>query len=241
MLKIAICDDNLQELARITNLIGSYQEEKKISLKYEVFSNAFELIDTLQRGFYDILLLDVMMPGINGMQAAHEIRTFDRQIKIVFLTNSPEFAVESYSVDAYYYLIKPATAERLFPILNRLSGEILKLHETLPITLSSGMMRIPFCQLEFLEVMNKKLFFHLTDGSVKELYGSLSDFETELLSRSEFIKVHRSYIVNMGCIQELNVKGLTTYSKQCIPISRLLYAQIRKAYMENLFAEKGVQ
>lgn len=241
MLKVAICDDDIRELSRIAKLINRYQEEKKFLLRYEVFSNVIELLENMRSTTYDILLLDILMPGLNGMQAAHEIREFDNEIKIIFLTSSPEFAVESYAVDAYYYLMKPGTEEKLFPILDKLFFDAQKKEEALHIKSSSGMMRIPFNKLEFLEVMNKKLFFHLADGSVKEIYGSLSDFETQLVCREEFVKVHRSYIVNMGCIQELSSKELTTYAKQRIPTSRLLYGKVRQAYMEYLFVEKGVK
>lgn len=102
-------------------------------------------------------------------------------------------------------------------------------------------MRIPFNKLEFLEVMNKKLFFHLIDGSVKMIYGSLSDFESQLVYRKEFIKVHRSYIVNMKYIQELSSKELTMYTKQRVPTSRLLSEKIKQAYMEYLFAKKELE
>lgn len=241
MLKIAICDDDMQELSRISNLINRYQAEKKIALKYEAFLNATELLETMHSDSYDILLLDVLMPGLNGMQAAQEIRGFDNEIKIIFLTSSPEFAVESYAVDAYYYLIKPGTAEKLFPILDKLFLDAQRAEAALHIKSASGIMRIPYNKLEFLEVISKKLYFHLTDGSVKEISGSLSDFETQLLCREEFIKTHRSCIVNMECIQELGARELTTYAKQSVPISRLLYGQIREAYMEYLFVEKGVE
>jgi len=72
---------------------------------------------------------------------------------------------------------------------------------------------------------------------VKEIHGSLSDFETQLVSREEFIKVHRSYIVNMKYIQELSSKELIVYTKKRIPISRLLYDKIRQAYMDYLFQD----
>lgn len=153
------------------------------------------------------------------------------------MTSSPEFAVESYAVDAYYYLIKPCTENKLFPILNRVFFDVQKAEEALHIKSSSGIIRIPFDKLEFLEVMNKKLFFHLTDGSVKEIYSSLSDYETELVCRRDFIKVHRSYIVNMKYIQELSSKELIMYTKQRVPTSRLLSEKVRQAYMEYLFME----
>lgn len=241
MLKIAICDDDIRDLCRIENLIIRYQEERKSPLKYKTFSNVIELLDNMHSCTYDILLLDILMPGINGMEAAHEIREFDSEIKIIFLTSSPEFAVESYAVDAYYYLIKPCTENKLFPILNRVFFDVQKAEEALHIKSSSGIIRIPFDKLEFLEVMNKKLFFHLTDGSVKEIYSSLSDYETELVCRRDFIKVHRSYIVNMKYIQELSSKELTMYTKQRVPTSRLLSEKIKQAYMEYLFAEKELE
>lgn len=241
MLKIALCDDDPQELFRISNLINKYLDSKKNALKYGVFHNATELLEAMHKYSYDILLLDVLMPGINGIEAAREIRGFDKEIKIIFLTSSSEFAVESYTVDAYYYLLKPVTSVKLFPLLDELLLEAQRAETALHIKSASGIISIPFSRLEFLEVINKRLYFHLTDGSVKEVSGTLSDYEPELLARKEFIKVHRSCIVNMGCIQELTAKELITYSKQSVPVSRLLYGQVREAYTKYLFMEKGVK
>mgnify|MGYP000191321413 CR=1 FL=1 len=241
MLKIAICDDDIRDLSNIENLINRYKDEKKSPLKYETFSNVIELLENMHHYIYDILLLDILMPGVNGMEAAREIRQFNNEVKIIFLTSSPEFAVESYSVNAYYYIIKPCTEDKLFPILDKIFFEAQEVDEALHIKSSSGIMRIPFNKLEFLEVMNKKLFFHLIDGSVKMIYGSLSDFESQLVYRKEFIKVHRSYIVNMKYIQELSSKELTMYTKQRVPTSRLLSEKIKQAYMEYLFAKKELE
>lgn len=239
MFKIAVCDDDVRELSLLVNLITRYQDEKKAALKYTPFTNALDLLETLRGSTYDILLLDVLMPGLNGMEAAREIRTFDAAMKIIFLTTSPEFAVESYAVDAYYYLLKPVTPEKLFPVLDKLWLEAQKAETALLIKSASGLTRIPFHTLEFLEVLNKKLYFHLTNGNVKAISGSLADFETELLNREEFIKVHRSCIVNMACIRELSAGGLTTCARQSVPVSRLLYRQVREAYMRYLFVEEG--
>ncbi len=240
MLNIAICDDDIQELSRISNLISKYMDAKKITLRQEAFSNSAELLEAIRNKSFNILLIDILMPGIDGIKTAREIRAFDNEVRIIFLTSSPEFAVESYSVNAYYYLIKPGTAENLFPVLDKLILDLQRVEDFLYMKSTSGIMRIPFNRLEFIEVISKKLYFHLADGSVKEIYGSLSDFEPEVLCRKEFVKVHRSYIVNMGLIQELATRGLTTYSRKSVPISRLLYGQVREAYIQHLFMEKGV-
>lgn len=241
MLKIAICDDDLREISRISGLLNQYQAVKEPAFKYDSFSNAIDLLEAMRRNTYQVLFLDVLMPGINGIEAAREIRGFNEQIKIIFLTSSKEFAVESYAVEAHYYMLKPGTAEKLFPILDKIFLGARREEDALQIKTASGFTRIPFEKVEFLEVFNKKLRFYLADGSIKEIRGSLSHFEGELLSRKKFIKVHRSYIVNMGSILTIAANQLTTCAAQTVPISRLLYPQVRETYMQYLFSEKGVK
>ncbi len=240
MLKIAVCDDETQELSRITGLLKEYQLQRSAVFRFDTFTSAIELLETMRGNVYDILLLDVLMPGFNGIQTAQEIRSFDENIKIIFLTSSPEFAVSSYEVGAYYYLLKPISEAKLFPILDKLYLDEQKVSKTLSLKSVTGITRITYDSIEFLEVINKKLHFHLTDHSIREVPGSLSDYETLLLNQEEFIKVHRSYIVNMGWIKELLPGKIITVSDHDIPISRLLYAQVRESYMQNLFIEKGV-
>lgn len=240
-MKIVVCDDDSQELERISSLLDSYRRESKVPLTCKTFQSSTDLISSMVSGDYDILLLDILMPGINGMQTAHEIRTFDAGVKIVFLTSSPEFAVESYAVKAYDYILKPVSKEKLFSILDAVAAEEQIPIEGLTVKTQSGLARILFSRLAFVEVMNKKLYFHLADGSILEASSSLSAFEKELLARAEFVKVHRSYIVNLWQVGELRSKELITYAGKRVPISRLLYSKVRDAYMKHLFLEKGVE
>ncbi len=241
MLRIAICDDDLRELAAIASLLHQYKAEKDGEIRYETFHGALALLDAMRQQSFDILLLDVMMPGINGMRVAREIRGFDREVKIIFLTSSTEFAVESYAVNAHYYLLKPGTASGLFPILDRILLDKRRAADSLYLQSPSGVVRLPFDRIEFLEVRNKKLLFHLSDGSVQEISGALSSYEEALLCRKEYVKVHRSFLVNMEFVDRFGAKELTTCARKAVPISRLLFAQVREAYMQYLFVEKGVE
>lgn len=241
MLRIAICDDDLRELAAITNLLNQYTVEKGKKISYNAFHNAFELLEAMRRQPYDILFLDVLMPGANGMRVAHEIRKFDSEVKIVFLTSSAEFAVESYAVNAHHYLLKPALASRLFPIIDKILLAMQRATDSVYLQSPSGVARLPFNQIELLEVRNKKLLFHMSDGNVREINGALSNYEEALLCRKEYIKVHRSYIVNMEFVEAFDTKELIMCTQKTVPISRLLFAQVREAYMQFLFIEKGVE
>ncbi len=191
----------------------------------------------MDTGDYELLLLDMLMPGVNGIQAAREIREFNSQIKIVFLTSSPEYAVESYSVQAHHYLLKPVSEEKLFPILDRLLDDFKKPEDALRIKTQSNMFNLPYRKIEYIEVIAKKLYFYLTDGGTREVTGSLADFEQDLLKRPCFMKVHRSYLVNLQWVQELRQGELVTASGQRVPVSRAAYPHVRTAYTQFLFSE----
>lgn len=235
---IAVCDDQAEELEALTNLLHIWQEEHKTTLRYKTFRNATELLDAAEKERFTLYLLDVMMPGTNGLAAAREIRGFDNAADIVFLTSSPGFAYESYGVHALDYLLKPIRAEMLFPILDQLSLREQRPQDGLTLKCGTMLIRVPFSQLVYVEVINKHLYFNLTDGQLREVAGSLRDYEGLLLARPEFMRIGRSYIVNIMQIQELSPAGISTFSGKNIPIPRRLYPQLQKDYMKLLFNQR---
>ncbi|MEF9962411.1 MAG: LytTR family DNA-binding domain-containing protein [Erysipelotrichaceae bacterium] len=237
---IAICDDDALEIAHISALLNDYRIRNNVNLKYKVYKCATDLLEDM-RNQYDLLLLDIIMPGFNGIQVAKEIRTFDANVKIIFLTSSPDFAIDSYSVHARDYLLKPIEKDKFFKALDLINAEINNSFEGISIKTKASILRILFSKLEFVEVISKHLFFHMVDGNVYEVFASLSDYEKELLARPEFIKVHRSYIVNLWHMNELTSNCLISFTKKTIPISRLLYTTVRQSYMEHLFIETRIQ
>lgn len=236
---IAVCDDHSDELKIIQKLLHIWQEEHKITVQYKTFTNAAELLDAAEKQCFTLYLLDVMMPGTNGISAAREIRTFDDTADIVFITSSPGFAYESYGVHALDYLLKPIRRETLFPVLDRIFLREQPPQNCLTLKCGSSLVRIPFSQLTYVEVMSKHLYFNLADGQVREVFGSLKEYDSLLLARPEFMRVHRSYIVNMLQVSELAPTGIRTFSGKNVPVSRQLYPQLQKDYMKLLFAQRG--
>ena len=164
-MKIAICDDNRQELSHILSLLDNYQVKQNLPFTICPFHNSRDLADTLSGARYDLFLLDIIMPDITGMELARKIRSFDKSADIIFLTTSPEYAVESYTVKATNYLMKPIVPERFYETLD----EIQKIREqeqgrSLVLKSSIGVHKIPLNQLMYVEAQGRKVLYYLANG-----------------------------------------------------------------------------
>lgn len=234
-MRIAICDDDEQELSRLSELMAEYRVSRRRNLDCFFFQNGTDFLCSVKGGEYDLIMLDVLMPGVNGIQAARELRERDKNVKLIFLSSSPEFAIESYSVGAYHYLLKPADANLLFPLLDKIAGELSR-HEGQGFILKSreGIVHVSFTALEYVEVINKTVFFHMADGILREVTATLADFEEKLLARPEFLKTHRSYLVNLSYVQTIGTNSIVTKTGHSIPLSRQRRSQVQDAYMHFL-------
>ncbi len=234
-MEIAVCDDNAHELLALTEALRDYCDTRD-GVCFTAFTNAVDLLAHIKAQDCDVLLLDILMPGLTGMEAAREIRQFNEKIEMIFLTSSREFAVDSYRVRAFDYLLKPVSEDTLFPALDRLRERFHTRDELLHLQTSQRIVSLPVQRIEAVEVIDKTLFFHLTDGTCMELRYPLSDCEKLLLSRPEFIKPHRSYLVNLRHMRELGPSEFISLSGRRFPVARGHYKLVRETYVRHLFA-----
>lgn len=237
MIKIAFCDDEMEVLHQMNELLDRYQVERNEDITYAAFQSPFELLTEIEKGIRpDILFLDVVMPGQNGMDVAKEIRQYDTNMKIIFLTSSPEFAVESYTVGAYFYQLKPIWEESFFRLMDAVLAECEKKKKnSLILRSKDGITRIDLQQLEYCEVLGRKLLFHLEDGAVLESAGSLDDLAGQLMQYSNFFRPHRSFLVNMEYIQNISSRSIKMVNDAVIPIPHGKCSEIKNTYMEYAF------
>lgn len=237
MIKIAFCDDDMEVLHQMNELLDRYRVEWNEDITYAAFQSPFELLTEIEKGIRpDILFLDVVMPGQNGMDVAKEIRQYDTNMKIIFLTSSPEFAVESYSVGAYFYQLKPIWEESFFRLMDAVLAECEKKKKnSLILRSKDGITRINLQQLEYCEVLGRKLLFHLEDGAVLESAGSLDDLAGQLMQYSNFFRPHRSFLVNMEYIQNISSRSIKMVNDAEIPIPHGKCSEIKNTYMEYAF------
>lgn len=242
MIKIAFCDDDLSTLNEINILLDQYRVEHNRDITYAAFQSSLELLASVEKGIrFDILFLDVIMPGENGINTAKEIRQYDEAVKIIFLTSSPEYAVQSYTVGAYFYQMKPLWMESFFRLMDSVIGECEKSQQnSLILRCKNGISRIILDRLEYCEIIGHTLFFHMDNGAVMESVGGLDDLCRQLSQYENFLRPHRSYLVNMEYIQNISYKAITMDSHAQIPIPHGKCSDIKKLYLEYAFNRKQV-
>lgn len=237
-MKIAVCDDNHEELHRVASLLEDYQAEKTVSISLRLFGSSVELASIAQQENFDLYLLDVLMPALNGMELAREIQTFNTAVPILFLTSSPEFAVESYTVHAVNYLLKPVSRKSLFSALNDISAQQKADRKNYIIVKSNiGVRKILLSQLVYVEAQDRRVIYHLQNGGQVDCIARFSAIAGELLKNIEFIQPHRSYLVNMSYINIIGTMDMELQDHTVLPLAQRRVAEIKEYYLAYQMGE----
>lgn len=232
-MKIALCDSNLSDLQRTVELLEQYRKKRGCELECAAYHSPFDLMTAVERGHrWDLLFLETLMPGEDGITLARELRNLDQNMKIVFLTASSHYAVQSYTVGAVYYQLKPICREDFFPMLDRVLELVNRAHEKkLVLNCKTGILTLSPAELEYCEIMGRNLTFHLRSGRVLEGVGSLGGLEEKLQSLGSFLRVHRAYLLNMAYVQKMSYRGITMACGTVLPVPRGRYGQVRQRYL----------
>ena len=240
-MRIAICDDNKEELKKISNLVQQLRlNQPSIEITINTFVSGYDLLNYIDRvPYFDVLILDIIMPGLNGIELAKRIRENNKKSKIIFITSSPEFAVDSYKVNAFYYLLKPFQAGELLSLLNKIFISIKEQYSKYIVVKEKTMLRrINIHTIQYVESIKHTLNFHLQDNEIIMCYAKMGDFKNVLLADARFIYCHQSFIVNMSCITKIAEKSFTLQDNTLIPIARSVYPKVKQLYIDYVF-DKG--
>lgn len=247
MIKILLCDDNANELKSLSSLLETYCHERKSNseIKLYTFSSGALLLDAVSSGKirFDIVLLDILMPGENGMQIAKKLRKIDPKCEIIFLTTSSEYAVESYEVKAYNYLLKPVQKEKLFSVMDSCIDDIeAQKNSGFVLRIAPGTYtKILYSELVYGEAMRKTVILYLADGTTVSSVMTFTELENILHLNPDFVKPHRSYIVNMRYIKSIRKKDLILHNDNIVPVSKTHYHDVTHSFFDFVFLESGKQ
>ncbi|MBD5141137.1 MAG: response regulator transcription factor [Ruminococcus sp.] len=236
MYRISVCDDNGDELEKICSIINDYTAENNINSEVKTFSTGSELLEYEDgEQCSDIYILDIIMPDMNGIQLGKAIRRKNPEAFIIFLTTSKDYALESYSVKAFSYLIKPAVREDVEAELADCFSRINKPPERFVLKCSTGAVSVNAEDIVYIEYYNHRMIYRLAGGKTLEsVYfretfdGMIGDF----IKNGSFIKSSASYLVNMKHIKTVNNVGFIMSDGTLLTVTRR-YAEARKKYIDH--------
>lgn len=235
-MRIALCDDRPDQLENLHSMILAWNGEY---VSVSCYDNGDALLQAHRTTPFDIIFLDILMPLLNGMETARELRQTDKTVKLVFLTASADFAVEAFSVKASNYLLKPLDPEKLHRCLEELSEELHTFARKICIRGIHAMHQIPVEDIEYIESQNKRILFVLSNGETILSGEPLYAYEEKLTLEDGFFKCSRSFIVNIHRIDTFTAKEIRTRSGARIPISRSCHREFEDAYFSVLFGKAG--
>ncbi|MFA9376411.1 MAG: LytR/AlgR family response regulator transcription factor [Lachnotalea sp.] len=238
MLNIAIVEDDDREANILEEYISEYGKTNKETFQIERFKNAINLLENY-RHVYDIIFMDIMMPQINGMEAAVKLRELDNVVILIFVTNMAKYAVKGYEVDALDFILKPvgyATFSMKFKkALAKISSNA---GFNIVVSRKGGIVYLSSRQLVYIEVSGHKVQYHLFD-SVVDGYGSLSDLEKQLQVCS-FLRCNSCYLINPQYISRVQGYIITMTNGEELLISHPRKKMFMKQLADWLGAGKNI-
>lgn len=233
-MKIAICDDDETFLMYLHSLLEKWTKSNGSLISIYSFTNGDELLLAQQHESMDLIFLDVVMPLLNGIDTARELRNNHESVPIIFLTSSREYAVDSYEVQALNYLMKPIKEAALFHVLDNFLEASRKNEQAFVAKTASGFCRINISDVAWLEAQNKLVYVNFTNGSTLKICETFHKCMEIFSEDRGFFKCHRSYLVNLSCVREFTKNSLYI-DKTIIPIARSCYAAFKEAYFQHIF------
>ncbi len=227
MINTAIVEDENTEAEKLRSFFEQYHNDKGVDFHIVHFQSGEEFLKNYRRNF-DLVLMDIEMSGINGMETAQKLRKTDPEVVLVFVTNMAQYAVKGYEVDALDFIVKPVTySDFTFKIKRVLNNIALKNESYFTIPITTGLKRVKLSELTYVEIAGHNLIYHLADETIT-IRGSLKQVE-ESLRDAHFLKCNNCYLVNPRHIKE--VKGFTvTVGGDELAISR----PRKKAFLQEL-------
>ena len=239
MLRIALCDDDREDLARLERDVLAFRAAHHPDTEFELraYASGADLLAATAGGErFHIILLDVVMPLCDGIETAREIRLADKAVKIIFLTASAEYALDSYDVRAFSYLLKGGPKGKLFDVLREAAQEIEDASgRYILVKARTGLVRLQFHSVAYLEVIGKTIVFSMTGGETHQMYGTLSEVEEAFLAQERFLKPHRSYLINMDHVRKLSERELIMTDDGRVPISKANFNEVKRRYIAYSF------
>lgn len=238
MINIIICDDDNRELQKTKDLCHSYAAaHREIDIRIESFTMAVDLLKRITDGQcnYDVLLLDIYMPELTGVELARKLRERQDNCQIVFLTTSMEHAVEAFSLHAAHYLVKPYTRVQLENALNKAIAAVEKAKQSsILLKTIAGLQKINMSDILYSETDKHIQMIHLQAGKCLQVRITCSELFDLLSCDNRFYKCGSTYIINLDQLTKVTTKQILLENGEELLMQRRQYKELVDRYTSFL-------
>ena len=241
---IALCDDDAKQMQLTHKLLDNYLSLRGAAAKIWEFASGQALLNAMYDETFDLYLLDIVMPEMDGIDLGMELRKTDENGIIIYLTTSPDFALEGYSVKAASYLLKPVQEEKLFSSLDDALKAITDHRkQSIMVKTADGMSRLLLDDILYVEQTERAPHYHLRDGSCMAgvtIQTSFQDTIRPLLADKRFYLCGASFVLNLHCIKSINKADVLFVGGQQTTVPRRSAAELNTAWI-HYWLEGGHQ
>ena len=235
MLKIAILEDNTIDAELLSDLLQKYAKTHQLSFEIVHFDTEDGLLSCECLKEFKIFFLDILIDGVGkGVSAARALREKVSDALIVFLSVTSDYAIESYRVRAFDYLLKPCTPDQIEETMDLCLKKLVIKKQAIQVKESRLYIDIPLDNIIYTDYHNHYIHIHTKVRTVKS-YMRFSDFSKLLLIYPQFLHCYRNCIINMDYVKQMKENDFLMENGDCIPISRKDKPQIRQTFADYEF------
>ncbi len=229
--RVAICDDEQEYLEKLETIVNTWSAQNAQPCEVYTFGSAEAFLFAYEDDkAYDILLLDVEMKGVSGIELAKRIRAENNRAEIVFITSHFEFVCEGYEVDALHYLVKPVSEQKLMEVLSKAAARLCVEAPYVVISCEGETVKLYESEILYVEAFLHYLSIHTKKKEYK-IKESMASFASRL--SGDFYRIHRSYLVSLKSVTRISRTSVTVDGKTELPVARGKYDDINRAFIER--------
>lgn len=236
MFFIALCDDSQYDLDILTDYLAELKKER-LPIETTVLKNGEELIDLHKRGHrFDLLILDMFMKPINGIETAEGIRRYDETVPILIVTATEKFAVDGYKVNARRYLLKPVDKEDFLNEVRQVLNRSEQMNEKyFTFTGDSGVTKVPIQDICYFESEVRTITL-VTEEERYEFSGKISEIAEQMIPY-HFFRAHKSFVINFENVRNVYKDVITMKDGNQVPLSKHKAKDFRRSFLEYTEAQ----
>ncbi len=235
-LHIAICDDQRQQASKLEELLMKYLLDfQGVAGSIEIFESGQSLLMAMDRTAYDIIYLDIEMPGFNGIEVAEEIRLKDAAVLIIYVTSHTSYMKRSFEVQPFRYLLKPIDERELKLSTAKAVEQCLQRSNVISFSSNHTYYHLRVTDIMYVTIERGKKLVLVTERDSYSYYGKLGELEAKL-GPYGYCRIHTGYLVNWNYVRSISKEEIVLKNRVTLPISRSRNAEALLSY--HAFIEK---